>query len=237
MSSVPFALFTLISMIIFTFHPFILNSVHISSLCSSLPLPKLFTHANWESLFCVEQILLHFWLRPFLILDIYGLTKITKIAICSSPGLTTSTPYSRAEMRDLLILCSPMGFKSTVYFHHLWGSLSPLVGNHLPPDNTLAHSSSMSNRCPGIIFLQLWNLSVVSFLIFFYHLKPESQIWYSLSLSHTADFLLYHLFSIYFAKNWRHNEKYITVFPYQVQFHPSFFPLPKECTFHPHHTL
>ena len=77
MFSVPFALFTLISMLIFTFYPCILNSVHISSLCSSLPLSKLFTCASWESLFCVEQILLHFWLRPFLILDMYGLTKIT----------------------------------------------------------------------------------------------------------------------------------------------------------------
>ena len=167
----------------------------------------------------------------------YHVTIFSKIAICSSSGLTTSTPYSRAEMRDLLILYSPMGFKSTFYFHHLWGSLSPLVGNHLPPDNTLAHSSSMSKRRCGIIFLQLWNLPVASFLIFYHHLKPESQIWYSLSLSHTVEFLLYYLGSRYFAKNWGHNEKYIIVFPYQVQFHPSFFPFPMECTFHPHYTL
>ena len=77
MFSAHFVLFTLIPMIIFTFYPCILNSVHISSLCSSLPLPKLFTCASWESLFCVEQILLCFWLRPFLILDMYGLTRIT----------------------------------------------------------------------------------------------------------------------------------------------------------------
>ena len=119
MFSAHFALFTLIPMIIFTFYPCILNSVHNSSLCSSLPLPKLFTCASWESLFCVRtnsfmlliKTISYSW---YVWLDQnYHMTIFSKTVICSSPGLTTSTPYSRAEMRDLLIRCSPMGFKST----------------------------------------------------------------------------------------------------------------------------
>lgn len=66
---------------------------------------------------------------------------------------------------------------------------------------------------------------------------PESQIWYSLSISHSADFVLYLLYCKYCYTHWRHNENTSWFLPYRApvpSFHPSYFSPLINISFHFH---
>ena len=156
----------------------------------------------------------------------------------SLPCTLPPSPNQRARMRDLLIL-GPQWASNTLPSCIIFEASYVLL-------SVIKSLASRQNSGSKLLKVQkmLWcHISstlapTTTYLLSSYEINPLSkfQIWYSLSVSHSADFVLHLLYSKYAVTPRGHNEKYITVSALQGSTHPSIYLtcLPTEGNFHLH---